>query len=509
MPRQIGLTRSAVAITLGALLAGCGHDSTSPTTGLSPRQASFLINPSGTVVVSPSSMRGWLFVDDQHDTACTDATVCKFVTGPGTAPAGTGSAELATPNASDGYALVLPDYAGTRLDAITILSYSTYRQSADAGNNLAIALQFNVDYDLTDGATGYMGRIVFEPYQTNGGAVLQNTWQGWNALSGKWWGTLSPVTKGGVSVTNPCVQATPCTWAQLLAAFPDIGVSTSYGAIVLKAGSGWPGFRGNVDKLAIGVNGVTTTFDFEPRGCATTVSGTTMTLAADCQTDHTLLIPNGFTLDGAGHTITAIDPIGGHFLGAVLKNEGASASVTNITVTASGLADACDESNPDTRLRGILFAGAGGSITNSTVTGVRQGHSGCQEGNGIEVRNEPFDNTGTDVVVTISGNTVSDYQKNGITANGSVAATISGNVVTGDGPITYIAQNGIQVGFGATAIVRSNTVSGNNYTPTSYVACGVLLYQADGVKASANNVFGNEKDNCNYGKGGGNYNPNP
>jgi hypothetical protein len=35
------------------------------------------------------------------------------------------------------------------------------------------------------------------------------------------------------------------------------------GAVVLKAGSGWAGFRGNVDRLAIGVDSVTTTFDFE------------------------------------------------------------------------------------------------------------------------------------------------------------------------------------------------------------------------------------------------------
>jgi nitrous oxidase accessory protein NosD len=104
---------------------------------------------------------------------------------------------------------------------------------------------------------------------------------------------------------------------------------------------------------------------------------------------------------------------------------------------------------------------------------------------------------------------VSNYQKNGITANGSIAATIAGNVVTGDGPITYIAQNGIQVGFGATATVKNNTVSGNNYSPVSDVACGILLYQADGVKSSGNSLFANERDNCNFGKGGGTFNPNP
>jgi len=104
---------------------------------------------------------------------------------------------------------------------------------------------------------------------------------------------------------------------------------------------------------------------------------------------------------------------------------------------------------------------------------------------------------------------VSNYQKNGITANGSVAATISGNVITGDGPIAYIAQNGIQVGFGATATVKSNTVSGNNYTPASDTACGILLFEADGVKSSSNTLFANERDNCNYGKGGGSFKPTP
>jgi hypothetical protein len=239
--------------------------------------------------------------------------------------------------------------------------------------------------------------------------------------------------------------------------------------------------------------------------CAFTTAGTTMTLVADCTTSETILIPDGFTLDGADHTITAVDPEApGHFLGAVVRNGGASAIVTNLTVTASGLTDACDEG--DDRLRGILLDGASGSITNNTVTGVRQGPSGCQEGNSIEVRNAPFDAAGTDLGVTISGNVVSSYQKTGILANGSVAATITGNTITGAGPVGYIAQNGVQVGFGATAVVKDNTVSGNSYTGAD-VACGILLFQADGVKASSNNLFSNERDMCNFGKGGGKFNP--
>jgi subtilisin family serine protease len=210
-------------------------------------------------------MRGWIFYNDQRDTVCVDVAACHLVDGPAGVPLGTGSAELATSLTSDGKALILADYKGVRLDSITTLSYSTYRQTDDAGNNLAIALQINVDYDLTDLSTGYQGRLVFEPYQGIGGNVPKATWQSWDAKAGRWWGTRATVSRDGALVSNPCVQATPCTWSALLAAFPNIGVHANYGAIVLKAGSGWPSFRGNVDALSIGVGGTTTTFDFEAR----------------------------------------------------------------------------------------------------------------------------------------------------------------------------------------------------------------------------------------------------
>lgn len=241
--------------------------------------------------------------------------------------------------------------------------------------------------------------------------------------------------------------------------------------------------------------------------CVFTVSGTTMTLAADCTTDQTLFVPDGFTLDGADHTITAVDPAGGHFLGAVVRNAGTVAHVTKVTITAMNLANVCDPAYPiDNRLRGILFDDAHGSIVNTTVTGVRQGLSGCQEGNAIEVRN--FEQNPTTRNVTISGNTVSDYQKNGITVNGAVLADVTNNSVTGDGPIDYIAQNGIQVAFGASATVSGNSVSGNDYTPASWLACGVLYYDATGVRAFRNHYSNNERNVCNFGKGGGNTRPN-
>ena len=260
----------------------------------------------------------------------------------------------------------------------------------------------------------------------------------------------------------------------------------------------------------------TNEYDVTVDGCVIDEDAATKTtkFLADCTVDHSFLVPDGYTVDGDGFTLFGVDPPGGRFLGAVIRNEGGSSwiAIRNLTVDADTLADVCDPAVPDTRLRGILLQGTGGEVTDNVVD-IGQGPdgmSGCQEGNAIEARNAPFDATGTDVEVLITGNTVVGYIKGGIVANGSVAARITGNTVTGWGPVgvPFAAQNGIQVGFGATAIVKNNVVSGNDYTPETFVACGILYFDADGVRTNHNTLFANERDTCNFGRGGGQYNPN-
>jgi len=81
----------------------------------------------------------------------------------------------------------------------------------------------------------------------------------------------------------------------------------------------------------------------------------------------------------------------------------------------------------------------------------------------------------------VSGNTIGNYQKGGIVANGANAnVNISDNTVTGQGPVAYIAQNGIQVGYGASAQVMRNTVTGNSYTGTSTVSGGIIVVGGPG-----------------------------
>jgi hypothetical protein len=81
----------------------------------------------------------------------------------------------------------------------------------------------------------------------------------------------------------------------------------------------------------------------------------------------------------------------------------------------------------------------------------------------------------------ISGNTVYRYQKGGIVANGQgTSVVVTDNTVTGEGHIDYIAQNGIQIGYGASASVMRNAVTGNSYTGTSTASGGIIVVGGPG-----------------------------
>src|SRR5690606_37085085 len=85
-----------------------------------------------------------------------------------------------------------------------------------------------------------------------------NIWSEWNALTGAGWF----FTNGVLSAT--CSMASPCTFAQVLSAFPNSGISQTQGAVMFKVGSGWPiGFEGNIDKFNLATSYVNTTYDFE------------------------------------------------------------------------------------------------------------------------------------------------------------------------------------------------------------------------------------------------------
>jgi hypothetical protein len=489
-----------LALGLGAL-AACS-DATSPSNANSNLNSRFdLATGNNVAVVKEGDVTRQVENTDPTDnwvlyTRPSTTGAASFIAGPAIPPRGNGSLQLSTPDGSAKVFLFNYDHVGTPLADVDAIEYDTYRSAGSAQQVAALNVQ--VDFNGPSVEGGFT-TLIFEPvYNTIQGAVANDVWQHWDAFSSGnavWWSSRA--------IPGVCAFDCFVSWSTIVAANPN---ATILGGFGVNQGSGNGGLTTSVDMLKLGVSGSSITYDFEDSACHFTTDGSNYNLEGDCTTTSTIIIPNGLTLQGNGHTITAKDPAGGHFLGAVVTNGGATNSVNNVTITAGGLTDVCDGGAD--RLRGILFDGATGSITDNVVTGVRQGPSGCQEGNAIEVRNAPFSETGPisvgpDVSVTISGNVVSDYQKNGITVNGAVIANVFGNSVTGDGPVSYIAQNGIQIGFGGSATVKSNTVAGNFYAPVDTEACGLLFYRADGVKSSANKFSGNEVNQCNYGKGGG------
>jgi hypothetical protein len=199
--------------------------------------------------------------------------------------------------------------------------------------------------------------------------------------------------------------------------------------------------------------------------CQFTFAGRAMSLQRDCTTDATILIPDGFTLVGNSHTITAVDPPGvfpnGFFSGAVVSNAGTRASVRTLNIDTRNLGVFCHVES--TRLRGIWLNAASGEISQNTITNLAQRQLGCQEGNGIVA-----ENLGAGVTqVFIHDNAVVAYEKIGIEVSGAVQAHVRNNAVVGVGPVDTIAQIGVRVGFGADGtVVAENQISGNSYTGT-------------------------------------------
>ncbi len=197
---------------------------------------------------------------------------------------------------------------------------------------------------------------------------------------------------------------------------------------------------------------------------------------------------------------------------AVVTPSGAAAP---IKVNLSNLA--VDGSNNQlsgcgTDLVGIYYENASGMINQNATRyqELSQSLFGCQDGLAIYVVSG-YGSGGT-AVVTISNNSVHDYDKNGITVDGSgTVATVTGNYVVGIGATPLIAQNGIQVSDGATGSVRNNTVTDDVYISPSggpyYSATGILLYDSGtvsaGVTISGNTVSNSQGGIVTYGDSSG------
>lgn len=143
-------------------------------------------------------------------------------------------------------ALQLDDTAlgGVALAQVKELSYCT--RLIDSPLPYAVTLQVNIDVDVTDGDKSWQGRLVYTP--ADNGAIIQDKWQCWDTLAGKWWATGGPLAEFAK-------EGSPQSLSSLLARFPHLGVNAAYSVMVLKAGAGWSRFQGEATPVVIGVEG--------------------------------------------------------------------------------------------------------------------------------------------------------------------------------------------------------------------------------------------------------------
>ncbi|MDY6874335.1 MAG: hypothetical protein SVR81_10305, partial [Chloroflexota bacterium] len=160
--------------------------------------------------------------------------------------------------------------------------------------------------------------------------------------------------------------------------------------------------------------------------------------------------------------------------------------IEDADVQLDGLSfDGLGKGDANNRFVGVAFYNSGGILQNSEVLNIEDTpFSGTQHGLGVY----GYFDDGERHLLSITDNTVQDFQKNGITVNSydntPVILDIIGNTVIGKGATTTTAQNGIQtLGYSAIATIKDNVIRDiaydNTDASTKWVATSILHYYGD------------------------------
>ncbi|OYT42412.1 MAG: hypothetical protein B6U78_01240 [Candidatus Aenigmarchaeota archaeon ex4484_224] len=186
------------------------------------------------------------------------------------------------------------------------------------------------------------------------------------------------------------------------------------------------------------------------------------------QGDTTIIKPNQTTAD----SFTLFSrKAGGSDNTAAIVVVNANATIKNLKIDGSEITSVPSSAT----LVGILYRGVNGTIDSVTIDNINI--SSGIGGNAIYVSS-----MGKESNVEVKGCRISNFYKNGITANyEGLTVSIHDNIVTGSGPISSVAQNGIQIGLNAEGEVKNNIVNGKGeyYTGSDWTATGILIYAAN------------------------------
>jgi parallel beta-helix repeat protein len=219
--------------------------------------------------------------------------------------------------------------------------------------------------------------------------------------------------------------------------------------------------------------------------------GQKIQVCAGTYTEQVTITTNGLSLESKGNQDAIIKaPAVMADVKAIVRVSGAQdVSIKGFTITGPG-GSGCDSLRYGVKLDG----GASATIEKNHITQIHDNpFSGCQNGNAIQVGRQS-DGFGPGSA-KIKNNEIDNYQKSGIVVDGAGSyADIDNNDITGVGPTAIIAQNGIQISRTATADVRKNQVTDNQYSPMTVASAGILLFDAGaGVELKDNTLLRNDE----------------
>ncbi len=437
---------------------------------------------------SPFSNPGaWFIYNDETDTI--DNSLGSLVTGPGTPPIGTGSSQISV-SGSQRRNLATYQLSGTHLASITELKFSTYNPSAGNGGSASRSgyLQFNVDFN---GSDTWQRRIGYVPSQN--GAVIQDTWQEWDAISGggAMWFYSGPTWPAGIGEPGTTPGSTLKSWSTILSTYPGVRMRTTDSFFGVRVGDPYPdGYTENIDAIKIRTPSIYKYFNFDQLPPVTWVDdswvgttpgtdpdgagpasnfgydafatiqggidgvsvGGTVNVAVGTYNED-VLVNKVVDLVGAGPAgVNVIGPIGG-VAGSTMTVTASGAEISGFTITRAGnnLADWNDPNLNSACIAWIGVALSGINIHDNYITGCRTG---------IDVNNSSGN--------TIHRNVIDSNRTGLIFRNQTDSTTFTENEVTNNwtvGVLFLDASGGtnVPVQTALTSSFFNNNISGNWY----------------------------------------------
>jgi len=317
----------------------------------------------------------------------------------------------------------------------------------------------------------------------------------------------------------------PATWAAT-GVMTLLIVSGFAGAAMAHPGGGGPSFQGSCtvvvatenlanDAVQLAINAASSGSTICVGSKGTTIFPEQITIAKPLTllgliVDQNVPTVTTFQPTALSTTTHGLDPYAG--LGSpqdpiILVKGTQGVTIMNLFVDGSKAIGSVSGGCSDPRMIGIDVQDASATIDSVVVENTAQPTSlfGCQTSAGLGINVESSASGGS--AVTVTNSIVESYQKNGITCvDVLTSCTITQTTVSGIGQTTLTAQNGIEIGDGASANINHALIADNSYAVkayptencgdyasfTGYSASGILLYDSGPVNLNHNEVDQND-----------------